>query len=87
MTNLNITHSNVNQSKGMVAMFGNQTYGETPNPKQSINLFWLKQIRRSQSMSGDVTLYHNGVPIRTVRNACKRLLDKQVKYPCIYVKH
>lgn len=87
MTNLNITHSNVNQSNGLVAMFGNQRYGEIPNPNQSIKLFWLKQIKRSQTMSGDVTLFNNGVAIRTVRNANERLLDKQVKYPCTYIKH
>ena len=87
MTNLNITHSNVQNSIGVVALFGNQIYGEVPNINQSIQLFWLEQIRRSKYRAGDVSLYVNGKLVRTVLNGNERLLDKDVKFNCEYIKH
>ena len=87
MTNLSINHKNVYESQGFVAMFGNQMFGETPNENQTLQSFWRKQLERSKTMSGDVTLYHNGQIIRYVWNMENRLLDKNVRYPCTYNKN
>lgn len=87
MTNLNIKHNNVDKTNGFVAMFGNQIYGETPNENQTLQSFWRKQLERSKTRSGDVTLYHNGKIIRYVWNMENRLLDKNVKFPCTYNKN
>jgi hypothetical protein len=87
MTDLNTTHSNVENSTDYIVMFGNQVYGEKPNPNQSVKSFWRKQLERSKSMCGDVSLFYNGKLIRSVINMENRILDKDRKYPCEYYKH
>lgn len=86
MVNLDIYHSNVHQTKGYVAMFGNQVYGEVPNPNEPLKSFWRKQLERSKFRSGDVALYYNGKLIRSVNNMQERILNKDIRFYCSYAK-
>lgn len=74
---------------GYVIRFGNASFGWLVDPKH-LKEVWNIAIRKSAGGTthpGDVALLYNKKTVRSLWNANKRLLDKEIEYPCIYTKH
>jgi len=67
-----ITHSNVQDTKGYVVLFGNITRGRQKPDKQTIQRFWRTAVSFSVR-NGDVSLYKDGKLIRSCLNANKKI--------------
>ncbi len=66
--------------------FGNRLFGYQYADKSSF-LADYKTLLRDSIHSGDMTVFYNGVAIRSVCNMNERVLNTGAKYKCFVIKY
>jgi len=80
-----ITHSNIQETTGYTALFGNQIRGRKKPEDMSIQKFWRMAVSFSKR-NGDVSLYKDGILIRSCWNANRTILGTG-KFKTYYKKY
>lgn len=81
---MNITHNNIQDTKGYAVLYGNEILGSSKG-EESIQEFWKKSIKRS-IFQGDVSLFKDGKLIRSCWNAHSKMLSEN-RYKTQYNKY